>query len=197
MISYWFPTGIFHDDYHDHYSLKNCVLNHIPIDQKLEDYTYQSWGFWEKNMKRGLKDIFSIDALEITNFKNYLESKVDEFSRHYGCENHYRIDQSWINIYEKGDFQESHTHIGFDFSGIYFLSAPKDSSKVIFENPLNIYNMKPLKNKNPSDLYVESAIYESVEGRLLLFRSNLRHGVFPHGSDSSRISLAFNFLSKD
>lgn len=197
MINYWFPTAIYYNEYFDHKMFKDTVLSKLNPKILDSNQKYLSWGFWEKNMSRGLQDIFTIDDPVIKNFKLWLENEVVEFSKSYGCENSYEVSQSWINVYDKGDFQESHVHIGFDFSGIYFLQAPEDSGKVVFENPLNIYNMRPLKSKKITDLYTESAIYAPVEGRLLLFRSNLRHGVFPNQSQNTRISLAFNFLSKD
>jgi len=196
MITYWFPTGIYHSDYDSHNSLKECILSHLRPKEIDPNEKYHSWGFWEKNVNRGLQDVFSIQHPEISKFKTWIENQVSEFSKSYGCENSYEAVQSWINIYDRGDFQESHVHIGFDFSGIYFIQAPEDSGKVVFENPLNIYNMRPLTSKKTTDLYTESAIYAPVEGRLILFRSNLRHGVFPHNNNEPRISIAFNLISR-
>jgi uncharacterized protein (TIGR02466 family) len=75
---------------------------------------------------------------------------------------------------------------------VYFISIPPNSGKLIFENSLAMSDMRPIKTNNETELNTTAAVYAPVEGQLVIFRSNLRHGVYPHNSNEPRISLAFN-----
>jgi uncharacterized protein (TIGR02466 family) len=197
MINYWFPTGIYHSYYSNHTALKEQVLPMIPISPiSLDSQQIKGWPFWTKQNQLGSVDPLKQDNLEIQNFTKWVIDEVDNFSKHYNSTASYKISQCWANVYQKGDFQEPHIHPGFDFSAVYFISAPPNSSALVFENPMLSFDMRPIKTNYETELNSTSAIYTPIEGQLIIFRSNLRHGVYPHTSDHPRISLAFNLSEK-
>ena len=98
-------------------------------------------------------------------------------------------ENAWFNVYGKGDFQEFHIHTGSALSAIYFLQSPKGGSKVWFKSPVE--DMVELKY-NKEDPYAHIT-HESIEGKLLIFRSHIHHAVEQHKLDESRITLAYNF----
>lgn len=194
MITYWFPIGIYHNFYPHHSILKDEILKLCSNEfnnKKVCDDT-ENWPFWTKMMQDGTINPLKSESPIVEEFSNWITSEVVNFSKSYGSTKHYSIEQCWLNYYNKGDFQETHIHLGFDFSAIYFISAPPKSGKVIFENPNAIAEMRPITSESVTDLNNPSAIYEPKEGLLIVFRSNLRHGVFPHRDTEPRISIAFN-----
>jgi uncharacterized protein (TIGR02466 family) len=193
MINYWFPTGIYHSTYPNHAILKKELLSILPDSLPIfNEQQIEGWPFWTKQNKIGIINPIANSNTEIDQFSEWVVNQVTEFSKHYNSTASYKIDQCWANIYQKGDFQETHIHPGFDFSAVYFVSAPTGSGKLVFENPLLGFDMRPIKTKNETELNSTAAVYAPVEGQLIIFRSNLRHGVYPHNSDQPRISIAFN-----
>jgi uncharacterized protein (TIGR02466 family) len=193
MINYWFPTGIYHSTYPNHAILKKELLSILPDSLPIfNEQQIEGWPFWTKQNKIGIINPIANSNTEIDQFSEWVVNQVTEFSKHYNSTASYKIDQCWANIYQKGDFQETHIHPGFDFSAVYFVSAPTGSGKLVFENPLLGFDMRPIKTKNETELNSTAAVYAPVEGQLIIFRSHLRHGVYPHNSDQPRISIAFN-----
>lgn len=66
----------------------------------------------------------------------------------------------WGQIYNENDYQDSHDHVPYNLSWIYFVNTPNGSSPVVFED---------------SDLKVIPR-----EGKVLVFPSWVRHYVPPN-----------------
>jgi len=196
MITYWFPIGIYHSFYPYHDSLKKELLKLYPKKDYSSSDETQGWPFWTKSIQKGFQNPLLKDSPILCDFSNWVELEVDDFSRSYGSIKNYQIQQCWMNYYEKGDFQEPHIHPGFDFSAIYYVSVPEKSGRLVFENPNAIFEMRPIRVDKDTDLNCTAAIYQPLEGQLVVFRSNLRHGVYPHNNTEPRISLAFNLNEK-
>lgn len=193
MINYWFPTGIYHSIYPEHADLKKELLKMLPSSLPITGGEHvDGWPFWTKQNKIGIINPLASSSPVMDKFSNWIVNQVTEFSKHYNSTASYKINQCWINVYHKDDFQESHIHPGFDFSAVYFVSIPANSGKLIFENTAAMLDMRPIKTNQETDLNSTAAVYAPVEGQLVIFRSNLRHGVYPHNSNEPRISLAFN-----
>ena len=65
----------------------------------------------------------------------------------------------------------------------------------LIKNPNLCLNQRPINTNKETDLNSTAAIYGPSEGHLIVFRSNLRHGVLPHRGDDPRISIAVNLIS--
>jgi uncharacterized protein (TIGR02466 family) len=116
-------------------------------------------------------------------------SHVEKFAEYHQSYAKYECKNSWFNVNYKNTFQEFHCHVNNIFSAVYYVSAPKGSSNIIFEDP-----------KEPDMFSVKESIglpnrasYEAEEGKLIIFRSYLRHCVTQHKSNLPRISISFNF----
>jgi hypothetical protein len=95
---------------------------------------------------------------------------------------------SWINFYNKGDFQFQHHHAGSAISGIYYYQSNGEDGRVIFENPNPYldYHMFPAAHG------FNKVGIDPKPGKLVLFPSWLRHGVEINNTDNERISISFN-----
>jgi uncharacterized protein (TIGR02466 family) len=95
---------------------------------------------------------------------------------------------SWINFYNKGDFQYPHHHAGSTVSGIYYYQTNGEDGRVIFENPNPYLDLHLFPGSHG---FTKLGI-DPKPGRLILFPSWLRHGVEINKTDHERISISFN-----
>lgn len=97
------------------------------------------------------------------------------------------LNNCWININYKDNYNINHIHPNCVYSGVFYLSASQDQGDIIFKNP------------NPFSHFVVPFIddenlihYKPETKKILMFPSWLEHRVEPNLTDSPRISIAFN-----
>mgnify|MGYP003320366239 FL=1 len=98
-----------------------------------------------------------------------------------------RLADSWCNIQGKGSTLGFHNHPNSVISGIIFLKADENSSKLVFQNPLD-----PM---SPTAVSPHRETYELTPktGLLAMWPSYLMHGSGPSINQSDeRIVLSFN-----
>ena len=83
----------------------------------------------------------------------------------------------WANVYEKGDYAQSHNHKPWDFSFAYFVKSKWYDSPLVFA-----HSGKKIRPK---------------EGRFVAFPAYLRHLVPKHRYKDVRITLSGNLLIKE
>ena len=103
---------------------------------------------------------------------------------------------SWANKQDYNNYVHSHFHANSQFSGVYYLSVPKESGNIVFEQPGSGWTTQEWEfNVTEWDnLNTKQKQFESYDGRLLLFPSHLRHFVHKSNSRESRYSIAFNYF---
>lgn len=120
-----------------------------------------------------------LNCRNLINLKRQIQFHLDEFMYSRDCYYDGYIKNSWINIYEKGFYQEFHHHISNidkSFSGVLYLT--ENNSDIEF------------------DLIARHKITPQF-GDILIFDEDLFHRVCPNDRDSLRVSLAFNFVKKN
>ena len=93
------------------------------------------------------------------------------------------LENFWLNINKKGEYNKSHIHGLFGFSAVYYHKICCENTAIQFRHLIpTIY----------SDKYLVNPINQSC----LFFSSMLPHSVKPCSEDNHvRVSLAFNFKS--
>ena len=135
-----------------------------------------------------IEEFMSVIRPHIENYINATLATNKPFS--YVCT------QPWINVYERGDFQELHCHVHgrnvISFS--YFHKLPLDDpgcGKFMFKNPNYQKNFG-----GQDDEYITTAVGNlwpnEKQGDLLIFPSWLEHLVSPHNCDDKRITVSGN-----
>jgi len=119
-----------------------------------------------------------LNCKNLINLKRNIQFHLDEFmySRDYYYDGY--ISNSWVNIYEKGFYQEFHYHLSDVeryFSGVVYLT--ENNSDIEF------------------DIEHRARITPQL-GDILIFDDDRFHRVLPNNNDALRISLAFNFVKK-
>jgi uncharacterized protein (TIGR02466 family) len=101
-----------------------------------------------------------------------------------------KITQSWLTLSGKGQSHHVHTHPNSVVSGVLYINlAPQDGIN-FYRNEDNIW----YELIRQQDTYYNAYQYfvQSSVGDLLLFPSNVRHGVREVTADVQRVSLSFN-----
>lgn len=145
---------------------------------------------WPENIKTTFSydrpnNIMRTGLLEKLNKFIYSESQkyYTEFEQNYKL----KITSSWINLYEKNDFQFRHTHLGDNnsvISGIYYHKTYPEGGELVFYNPMSSTH----KNNIVYDIYE----IKPEDGDLLFFPSFLGHRVNPNLSNNIRKTISFN-----
>jgi uncharacterized protein (TIGR02466 family) len=188
----WFPTPILSEKIANHESINESLLIKVSEIQK----TVPSGGnIWIGRPYNTCGTFNIADDETFSDIKREVTSLVHLFASRLGVDinrNKFRCTEGWLNVYKQNDFQEFHHHAGHQFSAVYYIKVPADSSQIVFETPL-APDMKPLPISLHSFVTDTRAKYSVEEGQVIVFRSNLRHCVPSHQGTQERISLAFNF----
>lgn len=108
-------------------------------------------------------------------------------------------EDAWYNVYQDGEYQDQHDHLGsytlthHHYSCIHFLSFdPKQHEPPVFSNPVgSIAKITPQIDESSQSNDWEP---EVKEGDLLMFPIYIPHAVHPcKKSDYPRITITFNF----
>jgi len=136
------------------------------------------------------------DTEPFSGLKQVILDEVDKYARELrlDVDSHPpRINECWVNVYGKGHSQEVHCHPNHVFSGIYYPKAPEGCGEVVFHSPLSDQMLEPPLTE-PTALNMPTFRVQPIPGRLVLFRSWLRHSVMPTEVEDDRISIAFNIV---
>jgi hypothetical protein len=131
------------------------------------------------NVKASLHTVWDWEPNNIT-FRNLKEFIKAEIERYYkpgamsgGGRYYLVVGNFWANVYEKGDYAQSHCHKPNDFSFAYFVKSNWYHSPLVFTD-----SGKKIRPK---------------EGRFVAFPSYLKHHVPKHRYGGSRVTLSGNF----
>lgn len=184
-----FPTPFYQTNLIKHKEINDRVVpiltnfenTHPKVGDPWVGFVYNTMGTYEIHTDENFLDLYNEVHKHVNRFAKELHVHRDIT---FNCE------QSWANVYKKGDYQESHFHPNFVFSAVYYAKTTPNS-KIIFENP--VIDMFPLQTELQTDI---NNTYETMypkDGDLFIFRSYLRHTIPMHTDNDTRITIAFNF----
>ena len=120
------------------------------------------------------------DNITFRNLKAYIREEIE---KHYrpgamssGVRNRIECNNFWGNVYEKGDYAQSHCHKPYDYSFAYFVKAKWYDSPLVFTD-----SGKRIRPK---------------EGTFVAFPAYLNHHVPKHRYNDTRITLSGNLTIK-
>lgn len=102
------------------------------------------------------------------------------------------VDNAWININDKTNWNKPHTHNGSLLSGVFYLTDNNSDIEFIKDPDINTYFQENIHSKRNTELSFNSFRYTPNKGQLFIFPSWLRHSVYPSESNSERVSISFN-----
>ena len=107
------------------------------------------------------------------------------------------LTEAWLNVNDSRQCMNSeHVH-GEIFSGVFYLSAPEESGKLVLQNPAinRMWKGCALTSQNKNQFTGETIRIQPVEGSIILFPSYLPHSVETNNHDEERISISFNLIA--
>lgn len=172
--------------------IQSHLIDWIYNYQKNTDgVVHSNSGGWQSPSDFYLDDSFS-------EFADYILQNSLAALTHYNLE--FKMSNMWININRKGDYNMMHNHPLSVMSGVLWVKTPEKCGSLRFESP-HSFTQHLLLNNVDSEVAKEQNYYSEYtfnpkEGTMILFPSDLLHGVEPNESDEDRISIAFNLNCK-
>ena len=118
------------------------------------------------------------DNITFRNFKGYIREEIERYYKpgviSHGAREMVKVKNFWGNVYEKGDYAQSHCHKPNDFSFAYFVKAKWYYPPLVFTHSGTRIRPK--------------------EGRYVIFPAYLKHHVPKHRYNDTRITLSGNLL---
>jgi uncharacterized protein (TIGR02466 family) len=160
------------------------------IQNKYASEKKSNFGGWQSPSDWKEEDLKNT---EILNLLKEINEKVQEVSIKWNIK--LFLDNFWININKKNNFNLSHVHAKSSFSGTYYIQANSESGKIVFERPDNQHFL--LSSSKNNKYRFGSYEIDPKSNMLVFFPSNLSHFVEPNTSNKDRISLSFNFKEEE
>jgi len=168
------------------FSLNTSKIKNKILDLKSKDKgrIVSNYGGWQsKSFKKIDKNFESLF--------NKINLAVKKIEKHLGLKEKLSLDNYWCNINYFGSFNRPHHHPYSVVSGVYYISIPKNSGKIVFMNQSLDSFYQPIKQYNKYNSTMWSVKPEN--DLCLLFPSYLMHYVEPNFNKEERISISFNY----
>lgn len=143
------------------------------------------------NLSSRDKNVLSNPALK--DLRDTLQQHLDEyFKTIYNTSNSVslKITQSWLTLSRQGDSHHSHTHPNSVVSGVLYINLAKNDGVSFHRNEDNLWH--ELLPAQENYFNAKSYFINTEVGDILLFPSNVRHGVREVTEAVERVSLSFN-----
>jgi uncharacterized protein (TIGR02466 family) len=200
QIQKLFPTLLYRAELEKSEKL-NLALEDAALTLAEDDTKGQSW--CEKHGYPGYTSFSSnFDLVQmIPDFKK-LVREIDKHAGAFAKELHWDIcggkpicDSIWVNVMPEGGSHTSHIHTNSVISGTYYVTVPKGSGPIVFEDPRHAIMMAAPPRLASAPREMKSHISQTPKsGTLLLWESWLRHEVPLNKADGMRISISFNYV---
>ena len=187
MIESIFSTPLYYNFAEDQKLIDiQTELSSVIDDIKL--YYVKNWG---KTHKISADNLF--EQYDLANLENFIEQNLHEYLDvlQYQGNREYKT-KAWAAVFELNDYGHIHNHGDADISGVYYFQTNTTDGELTFYHPAVQVELSPCFNQR--------SIWEHVPmvGKLIMFPSYLKHGIFRNQTTDTRISISFNvFLKKD
>ena len=134
-----------------------------------------------------------LESPALADLKQSLQGHVDEyFKKVFDTSNdvQLRITQSWVSMTRQGEAHHEHTHPNSVASGVFYINVGKQDGINFYRNEDNIWHELVRNKENYYNAY--RYFIKTEIGDVLIFPSNIRHGVSKLQENVERLSLAFN-----
>ncbi|HJT42361.1 MAG TPA: TIGR02466 family protein [Rhizomicrobium sp.] len=133
---------------------------------------------------------------ELAELFEEVRKRLEEVHRAFEFNTSFRqvITEAWININQKGHYNNSHDHPGSLFSAVYYVKGGADKGALEFKTPIagHTYTLSNEMVGGFNAFTGHAMVIPPVTGDLLIFPSWLLHRVNMSQSEEDRISIAFN-----
>lgn len=100
--------------------------------------------------------------------------------------------EAWVNLHDKGGYNNLHAHPNVLLCACYYLQAPEGSGQIVFRDPRPGAVLTPFQGNGANCGGTMSVVPQA--GQLIVFPNWLEHQVEMHEADEPRISISMNAL---
>lgn len=198
-----FPTNIYSEPLFKSLAISKKLNRQIIVeseDIRSLDGAGKKWS--KENYKNGYTSYASANALQkLSPTFLALEAQIDKHVSKFANLLEYNLGgralkmvSCWINIMEQNAQHTMHIHPLSVISGTYYVSVPKNSSPLKFEDPrLSMFMAMPPRKEKCREENKQHLEIPAKEGNLVLFESWLKHEVPPQTPKEQRVSVSFNY----
>ena len=108
------------------------------------------------------------------------------------------LNNAWININQKDNLNQVHTHPNNILSGVYYVKTPEKCGNIIFRHPsfdMMERDWEDIVSDSDHNVYNSDTWWLPAKANTLyIFPSWIKHLVGPNMSDDERISISFNVV---
>jgi uncharacterized protein (TIGR02466 family) len=138
----------------------------------------------------------ALDTPELQELFRAITEKLNELHRYFDFNPSMRqsIDEVWVNISKKGNFNYAHNHPGKFFSCVYYVKGGPNKGNIEFTTPIegHAYTIQNNMVAGHNSFTGHALSIPPITGELLIFPSWLNHFVRRSETDEDRISIAVN-----
>jgi uncharacterized protein (TIGR02466 family) len=140
-------------------------------------------------------DSFVLENEELAGLKESVQKHLDYYLHNIiGASGvTLEITQSWLNFNDYGSSHHTHTHVNSIVSGVIY-TTPNPAPLVVFKRQ-DYFPIRPMIT-NMTQYNNPMKVIEVKQGDIILFPSQLPHGVQSNKTNKTRTSLAFNTFYK-
>ena len=106
------------------------------------------------------------------------------------------LNNAWININQKDNSNQVHTHPNNILSGVYYVKTPEKCGNIVFRHPgfdMMERDWEEIVSDSDHNVYNSDTWWLPAKtNTLYIFPSWIKHLVGPNMSDEERISISFN-----
>lgn len=181
-----FPTIVYKENLYDKFSKE---IQEIAQNEIMEKYGHHHFSV----------DRYILDSSRYIALKEYMEYCTTRYiSEVLQIDGEAKITQSWINSNAPGESAHRHVHPNSFASGVLYLSVFGSNANITFHQP--VHNSSNTTYTLVPKLLTREVASQNVDvsvGDLIIFPSYFPHSVSKNTTDKTRLSLAFNSLTKD
>lgn len=140
-------------------------------------------------------DSFVLENEELSDVKVQVQQHLNHYLKNIiGASNvSLQVTQSWLNFNDYNSSHHTHIHVNSIISGVIY-TTPDPASLVVFRKQ-DYFPLRPMIT-NMTEYNNPMKVIPVKQGDIVLFSSQLPHGVQSNKTNKTRTSLAFNTFYK-
>jgi len=176
----------------------------IPVDAQLQEQVRQQ-EFVPFSMGNGLctSDHYLLDHPDFLALRSAVMQHVHIYTRdvlRVADHIEFYLTNSWSTCHRAGDHSQRHQHSNSLVSGIVYIDVDDQSGRLRFFKPDNFANLWPgAVDLDSADYNIYNSKFWEIQpqnGDIVLFPSQLNHGVTASVSPRDRLVVAFNLFAR-
>lgn len=196
MIEYLFPTPIYtHLPKRDEiWFIQEEIKKILPEIREKDRFEHPAG--WEDPVQSNINHRYNtILDYKMQHLYKYIEKHTSEYitAMNPFLKRDLKMHAAWVNITDKGESQEWHTHTDAYISGVYYYQTSGKDGRLGFRNPVPFGSLGLFP---VGGVMLEKEFFIPQNGALILFPGWLEHKVEVNTTDEERITIAFNWLAR-